>query len=166
MLSGRAAREYSGAHFKFQRKPERQPQWSKDSKTKIANWPSKFQADSYNSHLFWFQFWLFILFNFAPQLSSDKLKLFDCSLSQISLIIIFFFFFLFCPFFSSIFQTINIFLQAQSFGVKFSRPVRFKVKYAKEQAKFKEQKAKSKCRKLVLCYPRALRMPLYKECKK
>jgi hypothetical protein len=24
MLSGRAAREYSGAHFKFQRKPERQ----------------------------------------------------------------------------------------------------------------------------------------------
>jgi hypothetical protein len=26
MLSGRAAREYSGAHFKFQRKPERQPQ--------------------------------------------------------------------------------------------------------------------------------------------
>ncbi len=29
MLSGRAAREYSGAHFKFQRKPERQPQWLK-----------------------------------------------------------------------------------------------------------------------------------------
>jgi hypothetical protein len=26
MLSGRAAREYSGAYFKFQRKPERQPQ--------------------------------------------------------------------------------------------------------------------------------------------
>jgi hypothetical protein len=26
MLSGRAAREYSGAHFKFQRRPERQPQ--------------------------------------------------------------------------------------------------------------------------------------------
>ena len=26
MLSGKAAREYSGAHFKFQRKPERQPQ--------------------------------------------------------------------------------------------------------------------------------------------
>ncbi len=26
MLSGSAAREYSGAYFKFQRKPERQPQ--------------------------------------------------------------------------------------------------------------------------------------------
>ena len=26
VLSGRVAREYSGAHFKFQRKPERQPQ--------------------------------------------------------------------------------------------------------------------------------------------
>ncbi len=52
MLSGRAAREYSGAHFKFQRKPERQPQGKRDSKTKIANRPSKFQADSYNSHLF------------------------------------------------------------------------------------------------------------------
>ncbi len=26
MLSGRTAREYSGAYFKFQRKPERQPQ--------------------------------------------------------------------------------------------------------------------------------------------
>ncbi len=26
VLSGGAAREYSGAHFKFQRKPERQPQ--------------------------------------------------------------------------------------------------------------------------------------------
>ncbi len=26
VLSGRAAREYSGAHFRLQRKPERQPQ--------------------------------------------------------------------------------------------------------------------------------------------
>ena len=26
VLSGRAAREYSGAHFRFQRKPERQSQ--------------------------------------------------------------------------------------------------------------------------------------------
>jgi len=41
---------------------------------------------------------LFILFNFVPQLSSDELKLFDCSLSQISLIIFIFFYFYFTYF--------------------------------------------------------------------
>jgi hypothetical protein len=69
VLSGRAAREYSGAHFRFQRKPERQSQWSKDSKSKIANWPSQFQADSYKSHLFWFQFWFFHFTQFSFHIS-------------------------------------------------------------------------------------------------
>jgi len=48
---------------------------------------------------------LFILFNFVPQLSSDKLKLFDCSLSQnFSDYFYFNFYYFYYPFFSSIFS--------------------------------------------------------------
>jgi len=80
---------------------------------------------------------------FVPYLSSDKLKLFDCSLSQISLII-----FLYSLFhssiFSSIFQAINIFFNkrkvlGQSFKIRL-----FRSKVCKGASKIQEQKSKAK----------------------
>jgi hypothetical protein len=76
----------------------------------------------------------------------------------------------------------NIFLQVPRVGANiFRRPQTFpferkvlaqsfqgspilKVKCARSKAKV--PKSKSKGKKVILCYPRALRLPLYKECKK
>ncbi len=122
------------------------------SNQKTAN--PKLQIDQANSKLavtnlicsdFNFDYSILFFSIFITYLSSEKLKLFDCSLSQFSLIIFVPFFILFRPFFSSIFffffQAINfLFSKRKVLAQSFEKSICFKVKACKERAKFKSKK--------------------------
>ncbi len=133
---------------------------NKDSKFKITNQPSQFQADPNFKFLsYYLSKFQFIICSFGNSSCSAVLSFKFLGLFYL---VIYFIFIFILILFSSVF-----FLPIFSLSARFWRKVckihLFQSKVCKEQAKSKKQK---QSQELVLCHPRALRMPLCKECKK
>ncbi len=146
MLSGRAAREYSGAHFKFQRKLERQRKWLKGQQNNFTNlsWRPHFYLTKIAFLIFWFLLWFHFL-NFWS--FNQPLMSWICSI--VSLL----------KFFLIIFSVDNLilFFHSSVFG--------FLIFISKRLVYFKASMQRASKRKSWNSYLQALRMPHVKSVK-